>query len=423
MLTYNTALGYNALKGSTNPAANTGVFNTAIGAYALLENINGSGNSSFGTSSLHDNTSGENNVATGYGTAYRNTTGSRNTAIGTFSLLTNSSGNENVAVGFEALRFALSNNNTAIGNRALVSNVSGLGNTAVGSNALNSNTTGNYNTSIGAEATVSASGFSNATAIGANALVGASNSLVLGSIIGINGASANVNVGIGTTVPVTRLQIANGMDATLGATSGFLVLGQTTSTSIVIDDNEIMSRNNGGISTLYLQADGGGVRIGGNIPTTHQLEVATNDAFKTGSANWIIPSDTRLKKDIKPFTDGLDLVRKINPIWFRYNGMNGITDTARFAGIIAQEIQKIAPYMINTIKSATRDGESYLSYDANAMTYILINAVKEQQALIETLQHENAALQNKYNASISDMEQKLLQMEAMINKLAANREM
>jgi hypothetical protein len=136
---------------------------------------------------------------------------------------------------------------------------------------------------------------------------------------------------------------------------------------------------------------------------------------------WIIPSDSRLKKDIEPFTDGLDLVRKINPIWFRYNGLNGITDTSRFAGIIAQEIQKIAPYMIGTTKSADREGESYLSYDANSMTYILINAVKEQQSLIDSLQKENAALQNKYDTSISDLQLKLMQMEAMINKLAAER--
>jgi len=162
--------------------------------------------------------------------------------------------------------------------------------------------------------------------------------------------------------------------------------------------------------------------VGIGTPTPQfQLQLSQNSAAKPGTFGWTIFSDSRLKKDIEPFTDGLDLVRQINPIWFRYNGMNGITDTARFAGIIAQEIEKIAPYMISTTKSAERDGTSYLTYDANSMMYILINAVKEQQTLIDSLQQENAALQNKYDTSISDMQQKMMQMGAMINKLTAER--
>jgi hypothetical protein len=45
------------------------------------------------------------------------------------------------------------------------------------------------------------------TAIGANALVTNSNSLVLGSINGVNLATADTNVGIGTTAPEQRLHI------------------------------------------------------------------------------------------------------------------------------------------------------------------------------------------------------------------------
>ena len=57
------------------------------------------------------------------------------------------------------------------------------------------------------QADVGADNLTNATAIGANAIVSTSNSLVLGSINGVNGATADTNVGIGTTAPQTRLQV------------------------------------------------------------------------------------------------------------------------------------------------------------------------------------------------------------------------
>jgi hypothetical protein len=77
----------------------------------------------------------------------------------------------------------------------------------VGVNAGYSNTTGSYNTALGYEANFGSGNLLNATAVGMRALVAADNSLVLGSINGINGASADVNVGIGTTTPQRALHV------------------------------------------------------------------------------------------------------------------------------------------------------------------------------------------------------------------------
>jgi len=61
----------------------------------------------------------------------------------------------------------------------------------------------------------------NATAIGAHSYVSQNNSLVLGSINGVNGATADVNVGIGTSSPSHLLHIkANSSHA--GLTQIFL---------------------------------------------------------------------------------------------------------------------------------------------------------------------------------------------------------
>ena len=66
--------------------------------------------------------------------------------------------------------------------------------------------TGNSNTYLGWEADGTAD-ISNATAIGANTQVTQSNSVVLGSIAGVNGAVADTSVGIGTNAPQARLHV------------------------------------------------------------------------------------------------------------------------------------------------------------------------------------------------------------------------
>ena len=75
------------------------------------------------------------------------------------------------------------------------------------------------------------------------------------------------NVGIDTAAPEARLHIINGTDSE-PVGGGFLVIGGTTSTNISIDNNEIMARNNGAVSTLYLNNGGGNVVIAPGATTT-----------------------------------------------------------------------------------------------------------------------------------------------------------
>lgn len=68
-------------------------------------------------------------------------------------------------------------------------------------------------------------------------------------------------VGIGTKTPENRLSILGGSDASLSG-GGFLQVGGAGGANLVLDDDEIMARNNGVASTLFLQGDGGNVVIG-----------------------------------------------------------------------------------------------------------------------------------------------------------------
>ncbi|MBI2234590.1 MAG: hypothetical protein HYU57_06350, partial [Micavibrio aeruginosavorus] len=64
-ITYNTALGAYALRGSTTASANTGVSNTAIGHSSMLNNTTGNYNTAVGHDSLKYNTTGGYNTAVG----------------------------------------------------------------------------------------------------------------------------------------------------------------------------------------------------------------------------------------------------------------------------------------------------------------------------------------------------------------------
>jgi hypothetical protein len=164
-------------------------------------------NTSFGQEALNVNT-GQQNTAIGNRSMYFNTTGSFNVAIGKNSLHNSISGVNNTAVGVATIGNNNSGSlNTGIGFSALNGNTTGNNNTAIGASALLTNTTGSNNSGIGYNANVSTNGLTNATAIGANALVGQSNSIVLGSISGVNGATSSVNVGIGTTTPTEKLHV------------------------------------------------------------------------------------------------------------------------------------------------------------------------------------------------------------------------
>jgi hypothetical protein len=186
-------------------ASNTGLQNTATGYQTLFLNTTGSYNAAFGTEALYSNTTGTANSGIGDFALPVNTTGSYNTASGAQALYSNTTGGNNTASGVNALQAnTKGGNNTVSGVSALYFNTTGSSNTALGYQAGNNNNVSQSNdTFVGANALAgSQTNLSNASAVGANAEVDQSNAMVLGSINGVNGATADTAVGIGTTTPL-----------------------------------------------------------------------------------------------------------------------------------------------------------------------------------------------------------------------------
>ncbi len=145
-------------------------------------------------------------------------------------------------------------------------------------------------------------------------------------------------------------------------------------------------------------------------------------AYKNvGGNTWATPSDERLKKDIRPFTDGLDVILKIEPKRYYYNGLAKTNPLQEEFGIIAQDMQKIAPYtvskhMLDMNKSgeeAAPKMEEMLVYNSGALTYVTINAIKEQQAMIES----QSSIINLLKIELDVQNEKIKALEQALNEI------
>ncbi|WP_439555437.1 tail fiber domain-containing protein [Dyadobacter sp.] len=332
-----------------------GEHNTFVGSLSGYGNEGGNQNTALGSRSAYSNTHGSENTFLGYFSGKANTIGSWNTFVGSKSGASNYAGLRNTFVGVEAGGKNYSGNeNLFVGCRSGFFNTSGNYNLFLGNGAGEYNSTGHYNVFIG-----HGSGKFNTTGL-ANTLIGYDAS-----------GTANVTyaTAIGASAKVTR--------------DHSIVLG-------TIFDN---------------------VGVGVEAPT-YKLHLSTSSAAKAGSSSWIIASDQRLKKDISAYAEGLDVLKQIKPVWFSYNGEAGLPTNKKFVGIIAQDVQKVAPHMVGTFtyQDSLGNKTEYLDYDANALTYMLVNSVKEQQQMLDQKDEEIRQL----TAETTELAKRLTQLERIV---------
>jgi hypothetical protein len=152
------------------------------------------------------------------------------------------------------------------------------------------------------------------------------------------------------------------------------------------DDNEILARNAGAVSTLHLQSDGGDVWIhskGGSatvmIKSEGRLGIGTANPTQpihlAGGAHctgreWRNASSLTCKRDVQslPLNDALEALGDLEPVRFKY-----IDDDEVRAGFIAEEVPELV---------ATRDRTSLSPMDIVA---VLTRVLKFHQMQIQEL--------------------------------------
>lgn len=241
----NTGIGFNA-----GHKHKTGNDNTFIGVHCFENDLTGISNTGCGGLSGINNTSGQFLTFIGFQTGQANTTGNTNTAVGYQALYANATGSSNTSLGAYTLQGGTCNNNVAVG-YGVLNNSSSDNNSCMGGSSLQQLTSGGANTTSGYQSgygltslsnsvllgayTNATNGVTNAIAIGYNTTVTASNQMVLGN---------GVNVGIGTSNPLQKLDVVGSIKMTDGnqaagsylsgdvngvaSWSAFPVFGQTT---------------------------------------------------------------------------------------------------------------------------------------------------------------------------------------------------
>ena len=110
-----------------------------------------------------------------------------------------------------------------------------------------------------------------------------------------------------------------------------------------------------------------------------------------GGTAWLTTSDIRTKKDITDFSDGLQKIKSLRAVNFRYNGKAGTPVNEEQVGLIGQEVEKIFPYMVKRMGNIASPGDEtdypddMLVLDSSPLVYILMNAVRELDEKIERM--------------------------------------
>jgi len=362
----NTAVGASAL--AANQAGGTN--NTAIGNAALDANTTGDSNTAVGDEALGANTTASNNTAVGYQAMYSNTTASRNTAVGYQAGYTNSTGQYNTFSGYQAGYLATGSGNTLIGYASGVSITTGTSNTFIGANSSGQGsgeavTTGSKNTIIGAY-----SGNQGGLDIRT-----ASNYIVLsdgdGNPRGIFDNSGNLLVGTTSSLggrinaSTSTQSFAGWFQQTQGAGSSVLLVEYNAAAPNSASDYFGLLRDN----------------------SAQRIQLRSNGGIGNFSANDVNLSDRREKTNFTPAKSYLDVICAIPVQTFNYIDQNMEDDGGLTLGVVAQDVQAVAPELVMESNWASKDEEPKirLSIYQTDLQYALMKCIQELKAEVDSL--------------------------------------
>ena len=123
------------------------------------------------------------------------------------------------------------------------------------------------------------------------------------------------------------------------------------------------------------------------------MSVRSNGGIANYSANDVNLSDRREKTNFAPAKSYLDTICAIPVQTFNYIDQNMEEDPGLTLGVVAQDVQAVAPELVMESNWGTEEEPKMrLSIYQTDLQYALMKCIQEQQAIIEQLQADVATL-------------------------------
>jgi hypothetical protein len=151
---------------------------------------------------------------------------------------------------------------------------------------------------------------------------------------------------------------------------------------------------------FYASVTTGRVNLGNGLDVTGAI-TATGEITAYSS-------DSRLKTNVSVINNALDKLSMIKGVMFDWkdnvSSLGFVPGKTHDVGVIAQDVEAVlpeavrpAPFDLNEERTGSKSGENYLTVQYEKLTALLIEAVKEQQAIIEDQGNRITRLESMIN--------------------------
>ena len=230
-----------------------------------------------------------------------------------------------------------------------------------------------------------ASGGTNLTSFTANGVLYASSATVLATNSGLLFDGNSLLLGTTSLLGTERLSVLRTVNS-----ADYVAVFKTTDATATNNygTQTILNGDPNDATRLFLSCIGGAA--------TTRAQIRSNGGIANYTANDVNLSDSREKTNFAPAKSYLDVICAIPVQTFNYIDQNLEEDGGLTLGVVAQDVQAVAPELVMESNWAGKDEEPKmrLGIYQTDLQYALMKCIQEQQVLINKLQDDIEIIKN-----------------------------
>jgi hypothetical protein len=209
--------------------------------------------------------------------------------------------------------------------------------------------------------------------------------------------TSNGHLGVGTT----------------SAPDTLTVEGSASFEGRVLADSSLIVRRSAvlNIPTAYFADENNNPQVEIGTRTGYALRVYGLAVRNDGNPFWDVPSDRRLKTDIRPLNNALTVIERVRPVGFHWSAKrqereSGLSKAEQFS-VIAQEFAEVFPSFVST------NADGYLTVNPSPLMFFNTAAIRELHQRVKEKDGELSALKS----ANAQLEQRLAKLETLVTTL------